>query len=70
MRRMARDPNTGMRVPETPGMFYARDLSPIQVTSPFPFSYPSLPSLPCRLQFIPHQCDAIWERPFSTYVYV
>jgi hypothetical protein len=33
MRRMARDSNTGMLVPETPGMFYARDLSPIQVTS-------------------------------------
>lgn len=30
MRRLARDPNTGMLVPETPGMFYARDLSPIQ----------------------------------------
>jgi hypothetical protein len=33
MRRFARDPNTGMLVPETPSMFYARDLSPIQVTT-------------------------------------
>jgi hypothetical protein len=31
MRRMARDPNTGMLVPETPAMFFNRDLSPIQV---------------------------------------
>ncbi|KAL5231930.1 hypothetical protein ABZP36_030706 [Zizania latifolia] len=30
MRRLARNPNTGMLVSETPDMFYARDLSPIQ----------------------------------------
>nr|ACG34584.1 senescence-associated protein [Zea mays] len=30
MRRLARDPNTGMLVPETPTMFYGRNLSPIQ----------------------------------------
>ncbi|KAG8086569.1 hypothetical protein GUJ93_ZPchr0010g8557 [Zizania palustris] len=30
MRRFARNPNTGMLMPETPDMFYARDLSPIQ----------------------------------------
>ncbi|CAM0958028.1 unnamed protein product [Alopecurus aequalis] len=30
MRRFARDPNTGMLVPESPAMFYNRDLSPIQ----------------------------------------
>lgn len=33
MRRLARDPNTGMLVPETPAMFYGRNLSPIQVSS-------------------------------------
>jgi len=30
MRKFARDPNTGMLVPETPAMFYGRQLSPIQ----------------------------------------
>ena len=30
MRRVVRDPNTGMPMEEPPGMFYARNLSPIQ----------------------------------------
>jgi hypothetical protein len=43
MRRMARDPNTGMLVPETPAMFFNRDLSPIQVPAFFSLCLPNLP---------------------------
>ncbi|KAI4979997.1 hypothetical protein ZWY2020_016750 [Hordeum vulgare] len=41
MRRPARDPNTGMLVPEPAIMFYGCDLSPIQVPSPSQDSLPS-----------------------------
>ncbi|KAI4983670.1 hypothetical protein ZWY2020_025536 [Hordeum vulgare] len=39
--RPARDPNTGMLVPEPAIMFYGRDLPPIQVPSPSQDSLPS-----------------------------
>lgn len=49
MRRFARDPNTGMLVPEPAEMFYSRNLSPIQVTA---FPFPQF--LAFFLSFFPH----------------
>lgn len=54
MRRFARDSNTGMLVPETPDMFYARNLSPIQVTAALssPNSLPSFFIFPHKKRFV------------------
>lgn len=66
MKRLARDPNTGMLVPETPAMFYGRNLSPIQVlflTLPIPPRFPSLSSS-FLLSLSPHQKETKKIRQF------
>lgn len=63
MRRAARDPNTGMLVPEPPNMFYGRDLSPIQV-HPLSFSLPRFTSLLPRTL---SPCDS-WQFPSAKQV--
>lgn len=75
MRRFARDSNTGMLVPETPDMFYSRNLSPIQVTAAL-----SPPPIPCLLSlFFPTRKDSsvlaslafhvIWGRKIAAFVF-